>query len=51
VVRRGAGEQRREEHQRHDAEVLEQQDRDDYPAVRRVELGAGVVDLEDDRGR
>ena len=48
---RRAGEQRREEHQRHDAEILEQQDRDDDAAVRRVELGAVGVDLEDDRGR
>jgi hypothetical protein len=43
-------EQREEEHQRDDAQVLEEEDRDDHAAVRRVELTPVGVDLEDDGG-
>ena len=41
----------RPEHERHDAQVLEEQDGDDDASVRRVELPAVVVDLENDRRR
>jgi hypothetical protein len=45
-----SGEGRGEEHHRHDAEVLEEQDADDELAVRSVELSPLGQALEDDRG-
>ena len=47
----GGGEQRQQRHERHDAQVLEQQDRHRFPPVRRVELAAVGIRPGHHRGR